>query len=333
MDINNIYVLLPENFIPLNKKAHDLLNIYFCNNYKILYLSYNNIINFILKNNNKKIKIILYFVEDNCQNIIKYKNLYVEYNKTINRIKKIKKLYSKIYIFIFDFWQRGKNYNIFLLNVFTPKNYKVITSAYNIGQLNSFHNKVFNKYSNSFIFYNIWSCYNNSFCTFNNNPIVKIFVSGCTNYSSYPERNKISKMNGVILYNYNKNQLENNNNSYNLELNTYIACFSSSVYVKNLKYKQFVNTHVILQKTYEILAAGSLLVMPLIEKKYLERIGIINNIHCYLIDFNKDIQQQINELLNNVSLMNQIRLNGYNLAKNKFKSIDKFNYINNIIKK
>ena len=122
-------------------------------------------------------------------------------------------------------------------------------------------------------------------------------------------------------YQYNYGDL-NNINNYNLKLNEYIACFSSSVYT---------NLNVILLKTYEILAAGSLLVMPITEEIYLQKIGLYNMQNCYLIDFTKDIQQQINNIFAKINTTNKIRLNGYYYAKSNFTSFNKFIEINKII--
>jgi hypothetical protein len=88
-----------------------------------------------------------------------------------------------------------------------------------------------------------------------------------------------------------------------------------------------VNTNMILLKTFEILASGSLLLMPLTEEKYLSEIGLINKVNCILLDFEKDLNEQINDILNinNRDYVNNIRYNGYIHAKNNLNTENKFN--------
>ena len=58
--------------------------------------------------------------------------------------------------------------------------------------------------------------------------------------------------------------------------------------------------------------------MPLTEEKFLAETGIINNENCILIDFNNDLNEQINNILNinNRDYINNIRYKGYMHAKN-----------------
>jgi len=319
---NNTYVLLEKNYNIYNPKIHDLLNIYFIKHYCIKYMTKEEAINFININNNNNIKIIFYF-----QNMPNFGN------EILNFLNNKKNLESNIFIFTFDYWVRGPNeFSKFILKIFKTINYKVFTFAENIEYLNYFHNKDYNLYKNNIICNNIWCSYNSSFIEFNKNPIMKLFLSGAVS-NNYPERKNILKYNNVINYKYNKNDVNNNNNNYNQELNKYIACFSSSVYVKSLKSNQLKNTHDILQKSFEILSSGSLLVCPLIEESYLNKIGLYHKKNCYLIDFNKNIQNQINNIIHNKykNIFDKIRLNGQEYAKNKLNSYLKFIEINNII--
>lgn len=321
----NIFVILEKNYDIYNPKIHDLLNIHFKKHYCIKYLTFEETINFINTNNNNKIKIIFYF-----QNFPNFSNKILNFINN-NIIK------CSIFIFTFDFWVRGPDdFHKFILDVFKTNNYKVFTFAENIKQLNYYHNFDYNLYENNIIFNNIWCCYKSSFIEFNKNPFLKIFLSGAIS-NSYPERKKIIQYNNVIKYEYNKNHIKNDNDDYNKELNKYIACFSSSVYVISLSSNKLENTHTILQKTFEILSSGSLLVLPFIEEPYINKIGLFHNINCFLINFNntkQDIQDQINYItnINNKKNIDNIRLNGQKYAKNNFNSELKFIEINNIIK-
>ena len=107
-------------------------------------------------------------------------------------------------------------------------------------------------------------------------------------------------------------------------LSNYIANFTSS----------FKNSHCILMKVFEIISSGSLLLYPKREEKYLKEIGLIDRENCFLIDFNKNIQEQINFVLakENREYINKIRKNGYEYSKvyNNSLLMNKFlNLINN----
>ena len=140
-------------------------------------------------------------------------------------------------------------------------------------------------------------------------------------------------LNNIEHYTYNMNDINNNNNNYNMVLNNYIASFTSSVYIYNETEQKMVNTNMILLKTFEILASGSLLLMPISEDIYLRKIGIIDKENCILLDFNKDLNEQISFILdvNNINYINNIRYNGYLHAKNNLNSHNKFIEFQNII--
>lgn len=55
--------------------------------------------------------------------------------------------------------------------------------------------------------------------------------------------------------------------------------------------------------------------MPLKEEKYISEIGLINMKNCYLIDFSKDLNPQINFIFDNIELFNTIRKEGQLHAK------------------
>lgn len=58
--MRNTYVIIKKDCLIRNLKCHDLLNIYFKNEYSVLYLSYDETIKFIYENNKENIKIIYY---------------------------------------------------------------------------------------------------------------------------------------------------------------------------------------------------------------------------------------------------------------------------------
>ena len=192
-------------------------------------------------------------------------------------------------------------------------------------QLNYFHNYDYTPYKNNLITKNIWSSYDTSFLNLNLKPIKKILISGglC---GSYPERIQMSKMENIDILKRNI-YTHANNNEYNNILNKYIASFTSTVYAYNLTEKKICPTDILLLKTFEILASGSLLIMPLREENKLKEIGLINNINCKLIDMRADIQQQINKILNDDTILD-IRKNGQNFAKDNLTSEKKLFELN-----
>ena len=323
-----IYYISQNNF---NEKSHDLPNIYFKKNFEELQIyNYNEITNFIEKNNNKN-TFLIFYNQDN----IKMQDIYIQLSKYLNNFNNLK---INIIFFLFDFWIIGHPFNDKLNKIiYNAKNYKIIMFPL-IEELNFFHNNNYNLYKGNLITFPFWTSYNNSFINFNNNPLNKILVSGRIT-KHYPERNKIIKFNYTEILKYNMLDLNNNNNNYNNILNKYLCCFNSSVYVKQKNATKQYKINNLLLKTFEILASGSLLLMPLEDEKLLNKNGLYHNNNCYLIDLNKDdifIQNEINYIMNinNRNEINKIRLNGQQFAKNNLNSEKKFNefikIINNI---
>jgi hypothetical protein len=323
--MSNIYYITRKNTLFHNIKSFDLITIYFKNNYIHLELDLLEAMQFISNNNNEYTKIIIPFMH---YDMMDEYYLHVLFHIKNNDIK------SKIFIITQDWWKiTNDHYQNFLINnVFKATNYKVLTFAYDIEQLNSFHNDNFNDYSNNIISINMWSAYGMAFNDFNNRPIEKILVSGCIN-DAYPERETILMMNNIFHYEYNMNDVWSNNNNYNKMLNSYLCCFTSSVYVINHSNNTRMNTNMILLKTFEILASGSLLLMPKCEEEYIKMIGLIDRENCILLDFDKDINNMIDFIFDskNREYIDKIRYNGYNHCKNNLTTDIIFNKIHNII--
>lgn len=318
---NKIFVLNEKNYVLYNSKAHDILNIHF-KEFSNLYLNTNEGINFIKKHNNPDTKILFYF-----HNLTDFGIKILEFIKTAI-------IRCELVIFTFDWWIRTPTYHKkFITTVFKADRYKVVTFANNINQLNEFHGVDYKLYLDNIIFINLWCCYNTSICTFNKKPIDKILLSGSIS-NAYPQRRKIKHLQNVCLYKYNNIDINEKNikgtNNYSSVLNRYLCCFTSSVTVTNVSGNSG-NTHMILLKVFEILASGSLLIYPLSEKKYIKKLGLFHNINCYLIDFSKNLQIQIDEILDpaNRKKIDTIRHNGFehaikNLNSNiKFKELKK----------
>lgn len=198
------------------------------------------------------------------------------------------------------------------------------------------------EHENNIICYNFWGIYNQAIIKFNVEPIKKILISGNNILKRYPERYYLSCLknnnNNINVYKYNTNNIVNDNNNFNFVLNKYLCCFVSSVYVRNKKYKKSLNTHTILLKNYEVLASGSLLLVPDYEELYLKKIGLVKSEHYLTLNFNynnDDMNKQINNLLkeDNISNINKIRYNGYIYAINNLTNKQRFEELNEIFMK
>jgi hypothetical protein len=243
--------------------------------------------------------------------------------------------YNSVYI------NNKKKYqsNIYNQKVFKNNKFKhIININYTI--LGNFLNQNLEKYKSNIITFAIHNCYNSCFNELNKNPIIKVLVSGDLHSGGYPERNKIKKFNNIEIKN-NRNG-SNNEAHYAKFLNNYLCCFASSAYPENLslfdkKTKTYsrTNSHSILLKNFEILGAGSLLLNPLTEKPYLEKIGLIEDVNCMFIDMTNDkkIQDKIDYILDpkNRKFVDKLRKAGQNHGKKNFTSKKKFQEIKNII--
>jgi hypothetical protein len=194
-------IILKQNYNKFNSKCDDLLNIYFKENYNILYFNYDQSIQFIINNNFENINIIFYI-----NNTIDDYEIYI-----MNYIKN-NNILCKIYFILIDWWKIPPpgNYEVqhnFISNIFKAINYKVITFSYDIYQLNSFYNIDFTPYQHNIKHINLWSSYNLSLVDFNYNPIQKILISGRIFPLHYPERTMMLETNNIEFYDYNNNDV------------------------------------------------------------------------------------------------------------------------------
>lgn len=261
--------------------------------------------------------------------------------KLIEFLQNYKELVMKIYIFTFDYWFHELNKklykktfeNEYLSKIFKCTNYKVFCFADNILTLNKVHGCDYTHYEHNIIFNNIWCCYNSSFCDFNKNPIRKLLVSGSRVHPYYWERVNLADIKSSLIevYDINKQDGRVINKNYNMKLNKYYCCFASSVHVEIENGSKWTNTHSILLKNFSILASGALLVAPLHEAEYLEKIGLYHRINCYLIDFDKDIEEQIAYVFDNIEFFDNVRMVGQEHGRTHLNSYNKYCEIEKII--
>lgn len=289
---------------------------------------------------------------DKKENVIvfyQHKSMSLFKDNLTNYLNNKKTVNFTFYLFTFDFWYSRSR------KQFQPKNFKVFTFAYNIEQLEYYlksnlnvaqykrfnlydldelvvYNKIPREWEKNFIFKNFWCCYKESILDINLNPIYKLLISGAI-HSAYPERvilNNLSKTNKhIIILKKDENDIKSKEFTYNKKLNSYFACFSSSVHLKGK------NTHLIVLKTFEILGSGALLVMPKEEEKFISTIGLIHLKNCVLLDFTKDVNNQINWIFEskNQELLNKIRKEGQTHAKKNLNENKMINEIKCIIEK
>lgn len=242
----------------------------------------------------------------------------------------------KIVFITFDYWPRehrsSATYKNFVSRLFYAENHYVITFAHTIEQLNDMWNDDFDKYRSKIFFKNMWCCYDSSFIEYNSNPINKVALSGRIIADNYPERLLLQNCNHpcvVILSYLDSEKLTNN---YNIRLNKYLCCFASSVYVYHKKSAQYKNTHILLLKVFEILSAGSLLLCPNTEEKYLNSIGLYDHINCIICDMSK-INKTIDYITNpiNKKIIDKLRKSGQKHGSTNLNSKKKYSEIKDLL--
>jgi len=299
---------------------------------------YNDLFNFLDSLINTKTKtIIVLFQKIDYPGLM---NLFNYSDKISNNITIIP-IAARDWWFNSSYIKNKKKYqsNIYNQKVFKNNKFKHVVST-DYQTLGYFLNQDFKKYKSNIIEFYPNNCYDSCFIKFNNNPIIKVLVSGSSNKEPYPERYKMKQFNNIEI----KNNRDGSNNEphYAKFLNNYLCCFSSSVYPENLsmynnKTKKYsrTNCHSILLKNFEILGAGSLLLKPLTEKPYLSKIGLVEDVNCMFVDMRDDkkIQEKIDFISepNNRQFIDKVRKAGQEHGKKNFTSKKKFEQLKNII--
>lgn len=166
--------------------------------------------------------------------------------------------------------------------------------------------------------------YSKAFIKFNPNPINKIALSGCFEKSCnspYYKRellhNKLSKY--PIFYNRiigNRNErtpksIHDSANTFSLKLNKYLANIYTGVFN--------FNNSIILLKFFEILASGSLLVVPEEYETLCTKLNLKKNVHYKTINIqnNQKMLETIKNILNPKyrKIINKMRKNGQKFCK------------------
>ena len=323
--MSDIYVIRSKGFEDFNEKSNDLMR-YLKENYKYLELTLDETKHFLRNNNNENVTIIFH---SHTEYIFKFDVL---------RFINLNNFKSNIIFTTTDFWHfnvKPAKKKYYLIESFICNKHKIITFA-DVKQLEYFRKIDCNNTKKNIFTLNLWSVYDKAKCKFNKNPINKILLSGSVD-SYYPERCIIKKYKNIQIYNYNRNDVFTNTNNFNLELNKYLCCFTSSVTVLSKTSKKLENTHILLLKVFEILGAGSLLLYPKKEEQYIKEIGLFHKDNCWLLDFNGDIQKQLDYIVDekNRKEIDEIRYRGWKHGIEKLNSYNKFlefdKLINNLI--
>ena len=125
---------------------------------------------------------------------------------------------------------------------------------------------------------------------------------------------------------YNKKEW-NNSNIFIKRLNKYICNFYSGIWD--------FNKSTILNKIIEILSSGSLLLISSTQTVLCDKIGLINNINCIIVNIynKKELINKINYILSldNREKINEIRENGQKYCIKYFSLEKKYNKFINIL--
>jgi hypothetical protein len=282
------YLLIGNNL--LNHKSHVIATQYLSQIYTTLYVASTEIVQFIESHNTPNTRIIIYDQSGSQNNPFIGDTLRYLHRQDVQ-------INCDVVIFMFDWWFHVKcaHYNNIQHLIHKPKNYRLISFA-NIRQLSEFHKFDYSAYGERIRECSVWCCYQQSFIPFNEHPVPKLLLNGALKKTHYPERAALIKLTDVDILRY-------GTSVFNIKLNKYVACFASSVHVLNKTTNSFVNTHMILLKNFEILASGSLLVVPTSEIDYLQtQLSLVHGVHFLSIDFSRNVQSQIREILTHPSI-------------------------------
>ena len=295
---------------PFNPKAQDFYYKYILNNYKnIQYKKIDSkFTNFLDQNFNKNLKIVFF---------------HLTRSQTLDYIRLVNHKYSKskntFYFFSYDWWDRQsksflnyKSINIKFIGVW-PEDKNLINYLIYAPYKNSTNH---NDLDTRCLYFRFHSVYDKSILNLNNNPIIKIGLSGALTsghelIESYKYRWFI-KDNKYVEILKKDECFKKDSNSFNLRLNSYLCNFTSSIHFLNTLTNEYQCINVALLKIYEILGSGSLLLFPLQEETTTKKLGLINKKHYYLIDMEADLDSQFSYLLDpkNRKEVDEIRNNG-----------------------
>lgn len=177
------------------------------------------------------------------------------------------------------------------------------------------------KNPNDILYWPVNYAYDKSFMSFNENPIIKIALCGHSSEIAYPDRfsieqklNKYPSLYERIPPNRWENFPKNNSdttNTFSIKLNKYFA----NIYTCVFNYKKSTP----LLKLYEILASGSLLIIPLDHQTTCNKLNLIENVHYKVINFNDEstMLNTINYILSpdNRTEIDTIRRQGQDFCK------------------
>jgi len=281
-----------------------------------------------VKYENKKVDEILSYIDENKNNANKC-IIFHSHSRSYNEVKILDYISQydsecfllKIVFFIYDFWPKNISpYKDAMTRLIKVKNHYLFTFASDVERLSIIWNdNKIRERSHKIICDDLCCAYPLSFVEYNMNPKMKIALSGSHTKLFYPERAlmyDLSKQNKNIEVMAIKK--ESDSNMYSRRLSQYICCFATSVFINHTKESKIRSTNTIPMKVYEILASGSLLLYPRSEEKYLNEIGIYNNVNCILCDISEpSINKMIDYILdaNNRKTIDNIRKRGQEHAE------------------
>jgi len=310
------FILLTSKHPCINLKNHYALK-YFSDNYKTVQCDVSQLETFFNANNSSDTLIVFY-----TESILNS-----DFEAQMASLLSDTLFLFKFVYFSFDYWNLNNP-------MFAAKNHMVISFACP-KKLSFYRNSDYTQYAHNIITYNIWCCYKESILPFNESPELKLAISGNIHRRVYPERYILHKIKSRYIHHLHYDTSPTAEH-YGTRLNRYFAGFASCVHmtpdkhIKDPNKRTYYRSHTILQKTFEILGAGALLVMPDTEKNALEEIGLIHDVHCYLISMD-NILRDIRHIFTNVAKYTSIRKYGQEFAKLHFNEDIKIREIRNFI--
>lgn len=291
-------------------------------------------INFINTNKSHYLSLIFPMAAQKNENILVIKQIWAEEIIYLNYIKTLSDTNMKFYFIPQDVFGNPLNYTMLqTLCSLQSNSIRIILSITdledyfdNVGDFSKpyphFRGKMHPlKNPNDALFWTVNYAYGKSFMPFNENPIIKIALSGHRCEIAYPDRfiieqklNKYPALYERIPPNRGESFPKNNSdetNIFSIKLNKYFANIYTCVY----NYKKSIP----LLKLFEILASGSLLIIPLDHQLTCNKLNLIENEHYKVINFDDEsnMLNTINYILSpdNRTEMDTIRRQGQDFCK------------------
>lgn len=214
-----------------------------------------------------------------------------------------------------------KRHMIYLKEVLTCTNYKVIHSCMNLEQIFNMWKTKLNTdisiYRNNYIFFPFFMEYTDIMQNINDTPINTVILCGNIHTKYYPER-------ALIKQQIDKQKINNlgyltfsQNSNFTKQLSEYIGSIATNIHIpEENSLKIETNAKFFLLKYVEILASGSLLIVDDSIKQEFEMLGLYHMYNCFVTPLS-ELESSVAYITNpeNRDIVDLIRINGYKFYK------------------